>query len=147
MSGSGASFLYEISPSTGQAALIGAVSIPGVCGLSFNPTTNVLYGIVNAHYASPQIVTINTATGVGTTAAFTQPWYLNDLSFNPQTHDLYAVDNSPNTLYKIDMVTGKATTIGLTGLGNELGLAFTPEPATLGLLALGGLLMIRRRSA
>ena len=71
------------------------------------------------------------------------------LAYDP-TLGLFAVDNGSSNygsdrLYRIDPMTGQATLVGAMSTMNVLGLAFIPEPTTLGLLALGGLAVLRRR--
>ena len=73
------------------------------------------------------------------------------LAFHPQTDVLYGIDNGigvyPDGLYTVDITTGQSSLVGRPQLGNELGLAFVPEPSTILLLLTGalGLLVYRIR--
>ncbi|MFC1806106.1 YncE family protein [Planctomycetota bacterium] len=152
---SAADNLYTIDTTTGAATFVGDIHHRDVIGLAFHPTTNVLYGVVFGYdYLPGDLLRISTTTGHGVVVAQTGD-ALTGLAFHPATNVLYAVDNgagdSPDALYTIDISTGATTLVGLTGLGNNLGLAFVPdadvipEPATLSLLTIGGLGLLRRR--
>jgi hypothetical protein len=76
---------------------------------------------------------------------------MTDLTFQPETHVLYAIDNGKGTadgsLYTVDPMTGTATLIGHPGRFNTLGLAFVPvpEPSTFALAALGTVALVAAR--
>jgi len=130
------SALYRISTTTGHATWVGNIGnfYPdprnGISGLTFNPADNALYGCISGPSYLGGLVRIDTSTGQGTFLYSTQP--LTDLDFDPQTGTLYGIDNGlgvhPNSLYTIDLATGTASLVGLTGLTNNLGLAFAPAP-------------------
>jgi hypothetical protein len=159
------SSLYRISTSTGQATLIGSVGIsPGtddevIAGLAFNPADRFLYGSsvfgeagVFGEADEGGIYRIDPNTGHGT--FLFSSLQLMDLAFHPETGVLYGIDNGlgfrPDSLHTVDLATGTTTQIGLTGLGNNLGLEFAPvipEPGSLALLITSGswLLFVRLR--
>lgn len=73
-------------------------------------------------------------------------WDLAGLAFDPATNTLYGKGEQDTNLYSIDPITARATLIGATGLSEGGGLAFViPEPATLLLLGMGSLALLRRR--
>jgi DNA-binding beta-propeller fold protein YncE len=73
------------------------------------------------------------------------------MDFHPDSDVLYVADGftaGTDLLFTLDVNTGILTEVGPTGLANGLaGLEFVPEPATLALLLIGGLPLIRRRRA
>jgi hypothetical protein len=143
---------YRIDPATGLATLIGhsghfrADLADSVVGMAFDPVTNELYGVMAA---GPRgwgaFVHINKETGAAT---MIQTWSnpLMGISFNPETGVLFAVSNwGYHGLYTIDKNTGNETLFKESNIENPLGIAFTPEPCTLALLACGGAMVLWRR--
>jgi hypothetical protein len=148
---SGGDGLYSIDTATGAAALVGHVGffradhLDRVVGLAVSPQTGDLYGSLGGSAGTGGLVRIDKVTGQGQLIGFFTP-HIEGLAFEPATGMLYGVDNSnTRSLYTIDVTTAAARYVGSTGLANPLGLEFVPEPATLSLLVLGGLLLARRR--
>lgn len=143
--------LYSIDTSTGAATLIGHIGFfhsdhaNTVHGLAAHPYTGVLFGAVSGPALDwGALIEIDKTTGQGNLIGeFTQ--HIGGLAFHPETNVLFAMDNLADELYTIDITTAQTTLVGPTGLGKAPGLAFTPEPTSLSLLALGGLLAIGRR--
>ncbi len=143
--------LYTIDTSTGTATLIGNIGffnsnhLNTVHGLAVHPDTGVLFGSVSGPaFDWGALIQIDKATGQGTLVGeFTQ--HIGSLAFHPDRNVLYGMDSWADELYTIDITSAQTTLIGPTGLGKAPGLAFTPEPASLVLLAAGGLLAIGRR--
>ncbi len=143
--------LYSIDPSTATATPIGHIGFfdddqqNTVHGLAVHPETGVLYGaVVRPVIPGGALIEIDKITGQGTLIGeFAQ--HIAGLAFNPDTNVLFALDNLEDALYTIDITTAETESVGLTGLGKAPGLAFTPEPASLSLLVLGGLLAFARR--
>lgn len=126
--GGGASSLYTVNPITGAATLVGATGMSHMTGLDFDPTTGVLYGVVDSGFTgTPQLVTVNTSTGAATVVgALGGSFAIPDISFDP-SGQLYAWGDSPDTLFTINKATGVATDVGNpNGLGTAAtGLAFS----------------------
>src|SRR5262245_26038288 len=72
--GGNAATLYRVDPVTGFTTVVGPTGF-GLTGLSFDPTTGVLYGVTGAQDAAhPRtLVTIDPATGAGTVVAALSP--------------------------------------------------------------------------
>jgi len=115
----------------------------GITGMAFHPTTGVLYGSsANADpLTAAKLVTINPATGEVTLIGLfnagnvgTKPATMTDLAFDANGN-LYGVGSVGGPqLFSIDLVTGKATQIGTTGLTSTTGggLAFGPDSTLYG---------------
>jgi len=149
--GQGNDGLYRIDTTTGVATLIGHTGffhpdhLNSVHGLAVHPVTGVLYGMVSGPtFNWDALIRINKDTGQGTLIG-TNTQHVSGLACDPVTGTLYGTDNWTGRLYTIDTSTANVTLVGSTGLANPLGLEFTPEPATLMLLAFGGLVITRRR--
>ena len=133
--------LYEIDPGTGAAMHIGALGINDVWALCFD-NAGKLYGVGNGRQA---LFTISTLDGsVGLVAEL--PGMIFDIATRPEDGVTFMVNSSTNTLSMLDLTNGATNPVGLYTAGNVVGLAFIPEPATVGLLILGGLLAVRRRN-
>lgn len=107
--------LYSIDLSTGVATDIGPVGYADLEGLSFQPGTGVLFGVDNA--GGEVLVTINTATGAGTTVgSLSALENLVDLGLG-FTNDgsLWMATDIPGDLYSINPATGLATNVGSQG--------------------------------
>jgi len=143
--------LRIIDPTDGSYTDVGALWGDGIHsqGLAFSPG-GVLYGV------SPHSITggdydlftidlndaemhlIGTHTGdIGQSIAFTP------------TGDLYAIGGAPggSQFARLNPATGAVIGTVYTFPGDYRGLALIPEPATVWLLTLGGLAILRRRRA
>ncbi len=146
--------LYSIDVSTGAATLIGHIGFfnadhrNAVYGLAVHPETHALYGIVaGPAFNWSALIEIDKETGQGTQIG-QQNVHFSGLAFDMETKVLYGIDNWTSDLYTIDVRTGATTLIGSAGLDNPLGLediVIIPEPATVGLLAIGFLGLRRKR--
>lgn len=142
--------LYQIDVSTGNSTLIGNTGhfyndhLNTVSGLAVHPLTNDLYGIIGGPTSVSALVRIDKTTGSGTFLHEYSIPNLEGLAFLPDG-TLYATDNWSGNLYTLDILSDSTQLIGNTGFGNALGLASVPDPATIMLLGLGGLVVLRRR--
>lgn len=143
--------LYQIDVSTGNSTLIGNIGYYNdnhentVHGLAVHPITNDLYGITGGMGFGSAMVRIDKTTGSGT---FLHEYNIYNgmtgLAFLPDG-TLYAINNQAGALFTLDILSGSIQCIGYTGYGNALGLTCVPEPTTVLLLALGSLIIARRR--
>jgi hypothetical protein len=125
---------------------IGASGLaPGadVSGLAFGGS--MLLGLATFGSGADQLVSFNAATGAASVIGATGT---NSLGLGGLTHDFnsgkwFMTDSS--SLYSIDTATGAASLIGVHGLGGFSGLAYVPGPAASTVLALAGLVALRRR--
>ena len=136
--------LYEIDPNTAATTLIGTLGVNNVYALAFN-NAGTLYGVGQDRQALFQI---STATGAASLVAPVALTAVYDIATRPEDNVTFAVDSGTSALYTLDLGTGATTLVGAYAASNVVGLAFSPvpEPATIGLLAVGGLLALRRRS-
>ena len=59
---------------------------------------------------------------------------------------LYVADSGADNVFRVNPITGDWSAVFAAGtLSNPVGLAFVPEPATLSLLLIGGMALLRRR--
>lgn len=126
------SSLYTIDTATGAATLVGATGFSHVTGLSFDPTTGILYGHVSDIFNSgaTQLITINPQTGAGTLIG-TTGIQVPDMAFRSDG-TLFAWSewsnggNQIDDLFIINKVTATATIVAESGTGtSNTGLAFS----------------------
>ena len=137
---SNTSNLYEIDKTTGASTLVAAYDV-FADGLAIGPG-DIAYAsdLINAKtlyridLTAPSAITTVGALGIVTTDQ-------SGLARCPLT-DQYYLLREDGLLYTVDTKTGNASLIGNT-IDNSEGLAIIPEPATVLLLGLGGLVLIR----
>lgn len=122
---------------------IGPIDIDGR-GMAYDDTHGILYG---TNYDDSGLYTIDINTG--------QTTYIGDtgvrcdlvgMAYDEWTQTLYLNEaDVTNSLYTVDVNTGAATLVGANNTVWIDGLAWIPEPSSLGLLALGALVALRRR--
>jgi len=138
--GNGNGNLWEIDPVTADAEFAGSSGI-SIFSLEFGPD-GTLYG---AGFDLWEISTYDgSATMVGRIA---DGDLLVALDFAPNGVMYGASSNiTADALYTIDLKTGEGNLIGVTH-GNLVALASVPEPGTVLLVGLGGLMLRRRRGS
>jgi hypothetical protein len=120
--------LFTINRDTGQAQLIGPTG-RGISGLAVDPRTGNLYG------SPPSLLGVNMGLYLidKTTAART-PIGPDTIGYNGLAFDsdgtLYGVQNSTDSLYRINLLDGTPTLIGPLGVAgiNPLGFEIVPVP-------------------
>jgi len=143
--------LYQIDVNSGSSTLIGDIGHfyndlrDTVHGLAIHPQTNELYGVIGGPSDLSALVKIDKSTGQGTLLHEYGIENLAGLAFLSDG-TLYANDNWSGNLYTLDIADGSTELIGNTGIGNLLGLAVVPEPATLILFGLGSLILRKRKA-
>jgi len=127
----------------GNMTTIGPSTIDGR-GMAYDDTHGILYA---TNYDDSGLYTIDINSGAAT--------YIGDtgvrcdlvgLAYDEWTQTLYLNEaDVTDSLYTVDVNTGVATLVGANGHPWIDGLAWIPEPSSLGLLALGALSALRRR--
>jgi len=148
--GLAACHLFRIDAGTGAATDVGIIDYNGsgfgyTSGLAYDAKTDTLFA-TSATIGS-SLYELDPATAAATLVGATGFRYVTGLAYDPEHGQLYgaADPNNTRTLITIDPSTGAGTAVGSLGVG-VYGLAYVvPEPATLSLLALGGLGLLRRR--
>jgi len=116
--------LYTVDPATGFATLVGALrdtDLAGyaVTGIAFG-ADGVLYGSTSANSptAPGSLVTIDPTSGfITVVGAFGITGTMADLTFDSANNTLYGGSSSNTNLYSINLTTGGATLVGVSGTG------------------------------
>lgn len=136
-------YLYSVDTSTGAFTFIGDTG-QAEWGLSFSPDGH-LFGFSDKgslYQVDPVTGSATTVGGTGNPVAGIS----SDSTFT-RAGELYATD-FVGTIYHTDIITGDGVVVGPTGLGyGLLGIIEVPEPGTIFLLGLGGLILLRKRSS
>lgn len=107
--------LVRVNMISGTVTNIGSFGVSSMSGLGFDPSSGTLYG-ANISLTG-NLNRINTTTGQATkVASFGIP--ILAMTFDPVTHALLGVCNSPIALYalfRIDPLTGRPTSVGSMG--------------------------------
>lgn len=115
----GPSSFYELSFGDGSAILIGAIGFNRVGAMDQHPGTGVIYATAQrSGDNTPVLITIDPLTGQGSEVGPTgAPGSITDLSFRPDDNVLYGQmtpSSGFSSIYVFDIITGQATSIGLT---------------------------------
>ncbi len=145
--GTDLSSLYTIDTSSGAAALVGSFGGPTtVWAMDYDPALDKLIAVQTFNPGAMYYV--DTDTGAATFVGETGLSRISDIWYDAVSSQMYGVSSVPNTLFTLDTLTGAGTTLGDIGVSNIHGLGVPiPEPATLSILVLGGLVALGRRRA
>lgn len=137
--------LLEIDPVTGSGSVIGFIGTNfSGGGLAFD-NEGTLYASINDSGAGVfRLLTLDLETGAGTSVSILNT-FLDGLGFSPAGNLFASIGGPDGGFASVDIATGTATFIGDTGVGGLSGISFVPEPATIGLLGLGAMLILRKR--
>lgn len=134
--------LYTINTTTGAASLIGSTG-KEFWAFEYDPITNNLIGV---NGADESMYYIDPSSGQITKIGPTGIDRITDIWFNHSDNTMYGVGNGYNGLCTLNTITGVGTSLfgdyryypqkNIMGLGNPI-----PEPCTVSLFALGGLLL------
>ncbi len=120
--------LMTIDTGTWQETTVGWLGFEDVEGLAFDPNSNTLYGLARDAEWTRHLITIDTATGLGTAVGpFGGLHEIADLAFDPGTNTLYGVETSHGEVITIDTTTGQVTAVGTTPFKYFGGLAAIPD--------------------
>jgi len=141
--------LFTMDPTTGVTTFVAKFSVGGMWALTHVPGQG-LYGV---DWVSNNLHRIDASTGICTTIGATGIPRMVDIAYDPELNRLIGSSNHvPRSIRDISMTTGFATLLNDSGVPNMLGIAelsspedVIPEPATLSVLALGGLGLLTRR--
>jgi DNA-binding beta-propeller fold protein YncE len=127
----------------GSFHMIGPTGIDGR-GMAYDDANGILYAI---NFSDASLYTVDIATGLSTRVGPTgTPCDAIGLAYDEFTRTLYMSEGDvTDSLYTLDVSTGAATLVGELGFHFIDGLAWVPEPASFGLLALGAVVALRRR--
>lgn len=137
--------LYSVDTSTGAFTLIGDGRWIS-CGLSFSPGGQLFAFNLDGDLYTVDPLTVET-TAVGGRGNPIPAGTISEDSTFTRSGELYATDYRGG-IYRTDTITGNGVLIGTTGMDRGLlGLIEVPEPATVFLLGLGGLAVLRKSRA
>jgi hypothetical protein len=136
--GNPATNLYVLDPTTG--AVLNTVGPIGfaVTGMSFSPTTGVLYGVTAPKSGVRDLITINPITGAGSLVGPLSGISMDDIAF-ARDGTLFGWSGriSGSSLFRINTAIGAATKVSTSGI-TDLGVGFSISPAGVPFLAAAG---------
>lgn len=139
--------LATVDPATGRFSTIGRTL--DAVNLVFSDTGE-LFGMVFGNTSSDgpnmrgDLFRIDRTSGNYTSIGGTTPFTQSSADSIFAGGYIYSTDWGGN-IFKTDPETGEGVLIGNTGMGDGLGGLFIPEPSSLALIGLGGLVLRRRR--
>jgi hypothetical protein len=139
--GNPAANLYILDTATGGViSTVGPIGF-AVTGMSFSPTTGLLYGVTAPRSsAARDLITINPATGAGTLVG-SLGVSMEDVAF-AKDGTLYGWSGriggaNSSSLFRINVATGAATKVGPSGI-TDVGVGFSISPTGTPFLAASG---------
>lgn len=115
--------LYQIDVTVQTATAIGTYGGTQICGLAYNESNGILYGIDNS-----SLYSIDTATGLPTLiGSFGGPDTVWAIDYDESIDELVAVNNTDQSMYYLDMLTGSATIVGSTGQSRITDIWYDPS--------------------
>jgi len=134
--------ILKSTDASGATTTIGYAGIDGR-GMAYDDNHGILYATTFPGQLYTVDIDTAEATLIGDMGIATD---LVGLAYDEFTDTLYANEGgSSMSLYTVDTATGAATLVGANGFVNIDGLAWIPEPCSLGLLVVGVLVARRRR--
>jgi hypothetical protein len=122
--------LYELDPTTGAIIqTIGSTGFAHVTGISFNPLTGQLYGVVSDSFSGGgSLISIDLTTGAGTLIGSTSS-QIPDISFSSSgvLYGWVEFGVAFDQLATIDLTTGAVTAFAPSTGTSNTGLAFAPN--------------------
>ena len=134
--------LYTINTSTGAATFRTDFSTPSVYAMAFRQ--GVLYGIQLTSSWDSSLVRIDPDTGAVTVIGECGVNDINGLACRPEDGVMFGISPVTHGLYTINLSTGLATNVGLSGYINGIAFSSVPSPSCAALF--GALLLARRRT-
>ena len=115
--------LYRIDVTVQTATAIGTYGGTQISGLAFNESNGILYGTDNS-----SLYSIDTVTGLPTLiGSFGGPDTAWAIDYDQSIDELVAVNNTDQSMYYLDMLTGSATIVGLTGQSRITDIWYDPS--------------------
>ncbi len=114
--------MATIDPATGGGTTVGATGFSQGWAAAFD-TDGTLYTLVNGFSGNATLATVNLSTGVATTIGSGVGTSMISLEFDA-AGNLYGIGYNDQLLYQIDKALGTAVSIGSTGIGLNMDLAF-----------------------
>jgi len=120
--------LIAVDAATGAGTAIGPTGFQSVVGLTYDTSTNTLYGIDTS---SDQLLTIDPATGAGAVVGPTGEGAIGALAYDSNSDTLYGSELIASALVTVNRTTGVVTQVGLFNIPFVEGLAYDPSTDTL----------------
>ena len=106
--------LVTMDTTTGAKTTIGEMEVLDINGISYDPTTETMFGVSDSALYSINMLT-GKATFINNCGLSPHPIFVN-LACNPINGNLYTLDLISENLYKIDKTNGSVTEIGNIGV-------------------------------
>jgi len=114
--GASGSEFWEVNKLTGVCTLLYSPSFLSLRGLCYHAANARFYTVSSANDLYEIDLDGGSATNLGNLGA-----PIRDLAYNPNTNEVYGVQNTVGDLRRIDLVTPDAVSLGSHGMGSALG--------------------------